>query len=307
MRVPLTRSVLSSPALVALALLFLLLLPGGAALHAQQQRTNARLDRALRHSDLQWITVAPHLPDPATASAADLETAADVLRARRMPEDALEYYGYALGRGGNVARLSLKQGVTQLELQNVSAAKVLFRHAVKLDPNNAEAWNNLAATEYLQLELGHSISDYKRAVKLNRSVATFHSNLGTALFEQKNYKRAAQEFTIAISLDPEVFEKHSGNGVMAHMLSPADRGRFCFELAKLALGRGDEEEMLHWLTKAVESGFDLRAGMSDDAQMAKYREDPRVTVLTRSSKALRTQVVSLASIPDLKVDSDKGR
>lgn len=274
-------------------------------LRAQQPPTNAKLDRALRHSDVQWITVAPHLPDPATGTPAELEMAADVLRARRMPEDALEFYGYALTRGGDAARLTLKEGVTELELQNVALARLLFRRAVKLDPKNAEAWNNLAATEYLQMDLGHSISDYKRAVKLNGRVATFHSNLGTALFEQKSYKQASEQLATALALDPEVFEKHSGNGVMAHMQSPADRGRFCFELAKLALGRGDEEEMLHWLTKSVESGFDLRAGMGMDPQMAKYRDDPRVTALTKSSKALRTQVVSLASIPDLKADPEK--
>ena len=250
--------------------------------------------------------MAPHLPDPATAKAADLELAADVLRARRLPEDALEYYGYAMARGGDPARLSMKQGVTQLELQNVNFARALFRRAVKLDPKNAEAWNNLAATEYLQHDLSHSVSDYKKAVKLDQNVATFHSNLGTSLFEEKEYKRAAQQYAIAISLDPEVFEKHSGNGVMAHMLSPADRGRFCFELAKLALARGDQEEMLHWLAKASESGFDLKAGMAGDSQMAKFRDDPRVTVLTQSSKALRTtQVVSLGSIPELKPDAEK--
>lgn len=271
---------------------------------AQRPQQNARLDRALRHSDVQWIAVAPHLPDPATASASDLELAADVLRARRLPEDALEFYGYAQARGGDSARIALKQGVTELELQNVTLARAFFKHAVKLEPKNPDAWNNLAATEYLQLDLGHSISDYKRAVKLNQRVATFHSNLGTALFEEKSYKKAAEQYAIAIQLDPDVFEKHSGSGVMAHMLSPADRGRFCYEVAKLALARGDEAEMLHWLAKSVESGFDIRAGMAADSQMAKYRDDPRIAVLTQSSKKLRTtQVVSLGAIPDLQTQT----
>ena len=93
---------------------------------------------------------------------------------------------------------------------------------------------------------------------------------------------------------------------MAHMLSPADRGRFCYELAKLALSRGDETEMLHWLAKASESGFDIRAEMAGDAKMVKYRSDPRVTELTQSTKALRTtQVVSLGAIPELKAETQK--
>ncbi len=279
---------------------------GPVSVSAQQSRTNARRDRALRHSDVQWIAVAPHLPDPTTASAADLEQAADVLRARRLPEDALEFYEYAQARGGDASRLSMKRGVAELELQNVPFARMLFKQAVKLNPKNPEAWNNLAATEYLQHELSHATSDYKRALKLNPRVATFHSNLGTALFEGKSYRKAVEEFALALQIDPEVFEKHSGNGVMAHMLAPADRGRFCYELAKLALGRGDEAEMLHWLAKASEDGFDLRAGMAGDGQMAKYRSDPRVTLLTQSTKALRlNQVVSLAAIPDLKPEVEK--
>lgn len=279
---------------------------GGGRVCAQQPHSNAKLDRALRHADVQWIAVAPHLPDPATATAAALEQAADVLRARKMPEDALEYYGYALARGGVAGRLLVKQGVTQLELQNVLLARALFRQAVKLEPKNADAWNNLAATEYLQHDISRSISDYKRALKLNQTIATFHSNLGTAMFEDKRYKQAVEQFAIALRLDPEVFEKHGGGGVMAHMMSPADRGRFCYELAKLALNRGDEAEMLHWLAKASESGFDLRAGMAGDGQMAKYRQDPRVTELTQSTKALRTtQVVSLGAIPDLKPEAEK--
>ena len=185
-------------------------LSGGANLVAQQQgHTNAKLDRALRHSDVQWIAVAPHLPDPTTGSAADLEQAADVLRARKMPEDALEYYGYALARGGSAPRLAVKMGVTQLELQNVPLARAMFRHAAKLDSKNADAWNNLAATEYLQHDLSHSISDYKRALKLEADVATFHSNLGTAYFENKNFRQAVEQFAIALKLDPEVFERHS--------------------------------------------------------------------------------------------------
>ena len=250
--------------------------------------------------------MAPHLPDPATASPAALEEAADVLRARRLPEDALEYYGYAQARGGDAERLAVKQGIVDLELQNVTLARAQFRHAVKLAAKNADAWNDLGATEYLQHDLAHAISDYKRALKLSSRVASFHSNLGTAYFEEKNYRKAIEEYAIALQLDPDVFEKRSGAGVTAHMLSPADRGRFCYEMAKLALGRGDETEMLHWLAKAAESGFDLRGAMGGNDPMARYRDDPRVAVLTQSAKALRTQqVVSLGSIPEIAPQADK--
>jgi hypothetical protein len=56
--------------------------------------------RALDHQNPVWESVRAHLPDPTTATAVQLESAADVLRARRFLEDAIDYYGFALQRGG---------------------------------------------------------------------------------------------------------------------------------------------------------------------------------------------------------------
>ncbi len=71
-------------------------------------------ERALLHAGSDWALIAPHLPDPTTSSAAKLESAADVLRARRFPEDALDYYGYAMERGGDVSVLLNKMGIVRL-------------------------------------------------------------------------------------------------------------------------------------------------------------------------------------------------
>ena len=68
-------------------------------------------ERAALHNSPDWALIAPHLPDPKTASAATLEMTGDVLRARRFPEDALDYYGFAMARGGNVSELLNKMGV----------------------------------------------------------------------------------------------------------------------------------------------------------------------------------------------------
>src|SRR5271170_4577443 len=72
---------------------------------AQKDALSAEAVRQIEHQDPQWLQVAPHLPDPLTASAAALETAGDVLRARRFPETAVDYYTYALRRGGEETQL----------------------------------------------------------------------------------------------------------------------------------------------------------------------------------------------------------
>jgi len=256
----------------------------------QQNAPNTNVDsiRALRHQDPQWESVRVHLPDPATASGEQLETVADVLRARRFPEDALDYYLYALRRGGSNVMLMNKIGVTQLELRHTAAARAYFQRAIQLQKKDPVAWNNLGAVEYMDGRFSTAISHYSRAIKLNKTSAIYHSNLATALFEEKKYKDARRHFKIALQLDPEVAHHDGTGGLTAHMLSPDDHARYCFEMARLYAELGDETNMIHFLTKASEGGFDVMGEMRSDAKLDRYRKDTRVILLVQNAKALRS-------------------
>jgi tetratricopeptide (TPR) repeat protein len=242
----------------------------------------------LRHQDPQWETVKPHLPDPATATEEQLETVGDVLRARRFPEDALDYYLYALRRGGNDVMLMNKIGVTQLELRHTAAARAYFQRAIQLKKKDPVAWNNLGAVEYMDGRFATAISDYSRAIKLNKTSAIYHSNLATALFEQKRYKDARAQYKIALQLDPDMAHHDGTGGLTAHMLSPEDHARYCFEMARLYAELGDETSMLRYLTMASEGGFDVMGEMRADAKLDRYRKDTRVILLVQNAKALRS-------------------
>jgi len=210
----------------------------------------------LAHQSPEWASIQRHLPDPETASIRELEQQADILRARRFPEDALVFYGYALKRGDDPVKLYKKIGVTHLELRNMVLAELFFRKAVKLNKKDAEAWNNLGAVEYLNHQFGSSIGDYKKAVKLEKSSAVYHSNLGMAYFDQHDYKKARKEISVALKLDPEIFtHKSSTTGVSAHVLSPEDRARFCMEMAKTFAQAGNYDEMIHSLSMASDNGI----------------------------------------------------
>ncbi|MEI9981394.1 MAG: tetratricopeptide repeat protein [Edaphobacter sp.] len=261
--------------------------PAESTTGAQQNPTASESARALRHQDPQWESVRIHLPDPATATAQQLETVGDVLRARRFPEDAIDYYTYALQHGGDEATLMNKIGVTQLDLRHIAAARAYFSHVVKLKKKDAIAWNNLGAVEYIDSRFGIAISDYKNAIKLNKNSAIYHSNLATALFEQKDYKHAREQFKIAVKLDPDVAHHDGTGGLTAHMVSPEDHARYCFEMARLYSELGDETSMIHYLAMASEGGFDIMAAMHD-GEISKYRKDPRVVTLVENAKALRT-------------------
>ena len=269
-------------------------------MQAQQYATDKNADRAERHQTAEWLIVAPHLPDLNTGTPAALETAGDVLRARRMPEDAIDYYRAATLRGGDEATELNRIGVTLLELHDTAQARTCFKRAVQLTRKSSEAWNNLGAAEYIGGNYTSAIKDYKQAVKLNKKAAVFRSNLGTAYFEVKDFESAEKQFVSALKLDPDVFEHGGASGIQAHVLSPADRGRFCFEMARLAAQQGKDAEVLEWLAKSVETGFDVRYEMVQDRNFAAYRTDPRVAIILKNSKAMRAGLVaSSGPVPTL--------
>ena len=275
-----------APAL-ALGLLCLSPVSWPSALGRAQVPPSPVSSRERMHDSEQWANIAKHLPDPATASAQALEQQADILRARRFPEDAMDYYKFALARGGNQSALINKIGLAELELGNVHLARACFQRAVKAGRKDANAWNNLGAVEYAEGESASAISDYKRAIKLDKHEAIFHANLATALFVEKDFTGGRRQMTEALSIDPHVFDEQGTGGIAAHVLSAQDRARFSFEMAKLYARDGQVEQMLHSLAMASEAGMDVQPEMRHDPFLAKFEMDPRVLVLVHNAQMLR--------------------
>ena len=244
-------------------------------------------DRAAAHASPDWKLIEPHLPDPETSSADILETQGDLLRVRRFPEDALDYYGYAIKRGGEPAELMNKIGITELEIGNTRLARAFFDRVVKMRRTDPQAWNNLGAVEFLDRNYGGALRNYKRAIKLDKHAAVSHSNLGMAYVELKDLPSANKEFALALKLDPGIFQHNSSAGVALHMLSAQDRANFCFEMAKVYAHIGNEAEMIHQLEMASEAGLDVQYEMSKSQDLTKYIKDPRVVRLVMVAKTLR--------------------
>ncbi len=243
--------------------------------------------RQSAHESPDWKLIEPHLPDPATAPIDVLETQGDLLRVRRFPDDALDYYNYALQRGGDQADLFNKIGITHMELGNTSIARSYFQRVVKLRPKDPQAWNNLGAVEFMARNYSGAIHSYRHAIKLNKKFAVSHSNLGMAYVEQKDYAAAKSELLLAIKLDPQIFSRSSSSGATLHMMTAGDRANFCFQMAKVYARTGNEAEMLHQLQTASEAGMDIRSQMAQDEDLYRYAKDPRVAELILVAKSLR--------------------
>jgi len=256
-------------------------------------------ERAALHNGPDWALIAPHLPDPKTASAAELELAGDVLRARRFPEDALDYYGYSLQRGGDVSTLLNKMGIVRLELRQIGLAHAMFLRTVRAHKKDAAAWNNLGVTDYAMQDYRAAIDAYRRAVKLNKNSAVFHSNLGLAYFEKGDAEEARTEFARALKIDPSIMSGGDSGGTTAHIVGAHNFPGMCLQMASLFAREHDVDRMLYWLAKGSDAGLDVREAIHEDGALALYAKDPRIALLIANAAELHARSVATSKPPSL--------
>ncbi|WP_263410316.1 tetratricopeptide repeat protein [Terriglobus tenax] len=260
---------------------------------ATAQLTTGRVATDVRqHETDEWRQISMHLPDPKSSTNEKLELSADILRARRYPLDAMDYYRYSLQRGGDRARLLNKIGLVQLEINDNRGARQSFVLATKINKKYAEAWNNLGTVDYLDQSFGSSIGEYKKAIKLDKKSAVFHANLAASYFSRKDMESAQKEFQIALKLDPHMYEHRGSGGVATHVISAADRARFCFELARVYARNGDKPTMYRYLAKAAENGLDVSTAVQTDEVFRKYLQEPQLALLVRDTRAFLAAIAT---------------
>jgi hypothetical protein len=221
-------------------------------------------------------TIDPPAPD---ATAADLESQADLLRTEKLYLDALDYYRAAIAKDRNSARLLNKIGITELMMQRYHEARKSFEQSIKTNRTLADAYNNLGVVFYEEKRYGPAIKQYHKAIAIDETSASYFSNLGAALFSKKQYEKAAVAYGQAVRLDPDVFERTSRAGVQAQLPSPEDRARYDYTVARLYAKMGYSDRSLEYLRKAMEDGYKDLKNVYKDSEFAELRKDKRFTEL----------------------------
>ena len=115
-----------------------------------------------------------------------------------------------------------------------------FQRAVHLDPEFAEARNNLA----ILLGEGHrfeeAIAEYRRAIELTPRYAEAYYNLGNALRSKGDAQAAINAYLQALEIRPDLVEAHSGIG---NALLDQDKGDDAVERFKIAIAMRPSEAM----------------------------------------------------------------
>lgn len=225
-------------------------------------------------------------PPAPGASAEELEKRGDELRANKNYLDAADYYEAVIRKSGGSAILFNKIGICQLQMRRYNEAKKTLERAVKKDPKDADALNNLGVVFYeLGIEhhssrdFGRAIKMYDRAIEVNDDAASYYNNRGAAHFARKNYEKGSRDYGIALQLDPDIFERTSRGGVQAMLPSPEDRARYEYVVAKIYAKAGENERSLHFLRKAMEDGYKDIGNVYKDNEFSTLRKDPRFAEL----------------------------
>ncbi len=223
------------------------------------------------------------VPAPSeSATAAELEEQGDHFRTQKAYLDAIDYYRAAIKKSESSV-LHNKVGISLLLLRRDSEAKKEFQHAIRLDKNYSEAYNNLGALYYNSKQYGSAVKEYKKAIKLNQESASFHSNLGTAYFSEKDFDGATREYLRAMQIDPGIFERQPSGGVAVKLVTSTDLGHFHYVMAQMYGQNGNLERCRFYLSKANEEGYPIRDALRDN-EFAGLRKDPNFVAFVRSLK-----------------------
>lgn len=231
-----------------------------AALLAQQPAANL-LDK----SGPQAKAVQEALP-PLTP-----EKRGDIYMARKEYREAIDAYKNAPQDSPVIWN---KIGIAYHQLTQLDPAKKNYEKAIKLNPQYAEAINNLGTIYYAKKNYRKAISQYNKALKYTPDSASIYSNLGTALFARKKFEEAFAMYQKALSLDPEVFEHRNTYGVLLQERNVEDRAKFHFYMAKTYAKANMPDRALEYMRKALEEGFKDKHKFTEDPDFALLKELP---------------------------------
>lgn len=230
------------------------------------------------------IAAADKATPESTAKSLSPETRGDIYMARKMYREATETYQLGPKDSPVIAN---KTGIAYHQLLELDSAKKWYERAVKLNPQYAEAINNLGTIYYANKSYRRAITQYRKALAITPDAASILSNLGTAYFARKNYTEASAMYEKALKLDPDVFEHRGTNGVLLVERSVDERAKYHYYVARMYAKDGQNERALLYIRKALEEGFKERDKFQKEPEFAALREnDEFKKLMTAEQKVL---------------------
>ncbi|MFH1421426.1 MAG: tetratricopeptide repeat protein [Planctomycetota bacterium] len=106
------------------------------------------------------------------------------------------------------------ESITCFEEGDFKAEKKLLDEILKLNPNFAEAYNDLGIIKRLAGDTDGAIAYYEKAIQLNPKFAEAYYNRGLAFFENGEIDKAVADFSKAIECNPEFILPYKCRGAI---------------------------------------------------------------------------------------------
>ena len=122
-------------------------------------------------------------------------------------------------------------GVTLKELGRLDESEASFRQAITLKPDYVEAHSNLGVTLQELGRLKEAETSYRKAIALKPDLVEAHSNLGVTLKKLGKLNEAEVSYTQAIKLKPDYAEAHNNLGGTLQEFGRLDEAEASFRQA----------------------------------------------------------------------------
>lgn len=247
------------------------------------------LATGLAFQPIQPVSTSPAPTASATAPRPEVspEMRCDIMMARKQFRDAIDCFKVEADKSAVWAN---KTGIAYHQLgdpHDLDNAGKYYRKAIKLNPQYAEAINNLGAVYYAKKSYRRAVSQYLKALQLEPNSAPFLANLGTAYLARKEYTLASEEFVAALRIDPGIFERRSNAGSTIQDQTVEERAKLHFYFAKSYAATGEKDLAIQYIRKALEEGFKDRQKFLKDPAFASLQDDPEFKqVMATEQKAL---------------------
>jgi len=130
-----------------------------------------------------------------------------------------------------IAQPFVNQALSQHRAGKLVEAERLYRQALEIDPNHADAIHLLGMIAFQTGDLERAAAAIRKAIAIHPGAASYHSNLGNVLHAQDKLEEAAASYRQALAIRPGLAEAHVNLGNILQQLGDVDGSLAEFRLA----------------------------------------------------------------------------
>ena len=138
-----------------------------------------------------------------TESAAIRNSWGLVLKKQQKLPEAIEQFRQAIALNPQDADAYYNLANALSDLNDIPGAVKEYKAAIGLRPNYAAAYNNMGHAFHRDKKLSEAIEQFRQAIAFNPQDADAHYNLANALFDQEGLEDAVKAYQMAIKIAPD--------------------------------------------------------------------------------------------------------